>query len=255
MQEESHQAIVSAQFGAQARSYLTSAVHAQGEDLEQLASIASQHPGARALDLGCGGGHVAFRLAPLVGQVVAYDLSEPMLAVVKEEAAQRGLGNLVTRQGAAENLPFPDASFDLVASRYSAHHWSDLAAGLAEARRVLKPGGLAVFMDVVSPGMPLLDTWLQALELLRDPSHVRNYSIEEWQQAAKAAGFRPGMASRFRLRLEFSSWIRRINTPEIHAQAIRSLQARAGEEVAGHFAIEPDGSFTLDTMLLRAEAE
>jgi ubiquinone/menaquinone biosynthesis C-methylase UbiE len=253
MREETHQAIVNAQFGPQAKSYLASTVHAQGEDLDQLASIASQHPGARASDLGCGGGHVAFRLAPLVGQVVAYDLSEPMLAVVKEEAARRNLGNLVTRQGAAEKLPFRDASFDLVASRYSAHHWSDFAAGLAEARRVLKPGGVSVFMDVVSAGTPLLDTWLQTLELLRDPSHVRNYSVEEWRQAAKAAGFRPGEASRFRLRLEFSSWITRMNTPEIHVQAIRSLQARAGEEVTGYFAIEPDGSFTLDTMLLRTE--
>lgn len=254
MREKSHETIVCEQFGPQARSYLTSAVHAQGEDLEQMVRIVGARPEARVLDLGCGGGHVAFRLAPLVEQVVAYDLSEAMLVVVREEAARRGIRNLATHQGAVETLSFPDASFDVVASRYSAHHWHDFGAGLAEARRVLKPGGLAMFMDVVSPHSPLFDTWLQTLELLRDPSHARNYSVAEWRQATSSAGFLPGTVFRFRVRLEFAAWIKRIKTPEAHVQAIRSLQARAGAEVTTHFEIESDGSFTVDSMLLCAEA-
>jgi SAM-dependent methyltransferase len=253
MGERSHDAIVSEQFSPQAQSYLTSAVHAQGEDLTQLGHIVGARPEAFALDLGCGGGHAAFLLAPLVQKVVAYDLSEAMVATVRDEAARRGLGNLDARQGSAERLPCPDAAFDIVVSRYSAHHWHDIVAGLREARRVLKPGGLAVFMDVVTPGLALLDTWLQSLELLRDPSHVRNYSVEEWQAMLGNVGFRPGEISRFKLRLEFSSWITRINTPDIHVRAIRSLQARAGTEVAQYFAMEPDGSFTLDTTLIVAE--
>jgi ubiquinone/menaquinone biosynthesis C-methylase UbiE len=253
MQDRTHDAHVAAQFGAQAQSYLTSAVHAQGEDLERLAALIGARPEASALDLGCGGGHVSFLLAPRVGKVVAYDLSEAVTAMVRAEAARRGLANLDAHQGAAERLPYADATFDIVVSRYSAHHWRDAAAGLCEARRVLKPGGLAVFMDAVSPGSPLLDTWLQALELLRDPSHVRNCSLEEWRAMLTAAGLKPGEASRFRLRLEFSSWIKRMNTPEAHAQAIRSLQARAPSEAAKHFEFGADGSFTLDTMLIAAE--
>jgi len=253
MQERSHEAVVSDQFSPQAQSYLTSAVHAQGEDLEQLARIVGVRPQVLALDLGCGGGHASFLLAPLVRQVVAYDLSEAMVAMVRTEAARRGLANLEARQGSAERLPDSDGAFDLVVSRYSAHHWHDTAAGLGEARRVLKPGGLAVFMDVVAPVPALLDTWLQSLELLRDPSHVRNYSIPQWQAMLAAAGFRPGEVSRFRLRLEFASWVKRMNTPEVHAQAIRSLQDRAGAEIARHFEMEADGSFTIDTMLLCAE--
>jgi SAM-dependent methyltransferase len=154
MQERSHDALVTEQFGPQAQSYLTSAVHAQGEDLGQFAAIVGSRPEALALDLGCGGGHVSFLLAPLVRKVVAYDLSEAMVAMVRAEAARRALSNLDARQGSAERLPCPDATFDIVASRYSTHHWRDAAAGLHEARRVLKPGGLAVFMDVVTPGSP-----------------------------------------------------------------------------------------------------
>ncbi len=254
MGTDTHEAIVSGQFGPQARSYLTSAVHAAGADLDQMAELVGRRPGAVALDMGCGGGHAAFRLAPLVDGVVAYDLSADMLAVVAEEAGRRGLGNLTTAQGVAEHLPFPAAAFDVVVSRYSTHHWHDLAAGLAEARRVLKPGGLAVFMDVVAPASPLLDTWLQALELLRDPSHVRDYAVAEWQAMLAVAGFRPGAVSPFRLRLDFATWIGRMSTPEAHVEAIRSLQRRGGAEVSGHFAIEADGSFTIDTMLVAADA-
>jgi len=254
MNPEAHRAIVSSQFSPQARSYLTSAVHAGGEDLDLMARVVGKRPGAIALDMGCGGGHATFRLAPLVEKVVAYDLSEAMLAVVAKEAEHRGLSNVVTKQGAAETLTCPSAAFDVAVSRYSTHHWLDLPVGLAQMRRVLKTGGLAIFMDVITSGSPLLDTWLQTLELLRDPSHVRNYSVTEWQAMLSTAGFKPGAVSLFRLRLDFSSWISRMNTPEAHVQAIRSLQQRASADVSGRLAIESDGSFTLDTMLFRAEA-
>ncbi len=254
MGERSHETVVSDQFGPRAEAYLKSDVHARGEDLDLLARIVGRRPGARALDLGCGGGHASFVLAPLVAKVVAYDLSQAMVGMVRAEAARRGFDNLDTQQGSAERLPCPDASFDLVVSRYSTHHWHDLAAGLAAARSVLKPGGLAVFMDVVAPQSALLDTWLQALELLRDPSHVRNWSVEQWLGLLGTAGFRPGAVSPFRIRLDFSTWVERMNTPEIQVRAIRSLQERAGAEVIRYFQIDTDGSLSLDTMLIAAEA-
>jgi ubiquinone/menaquinone biosynthesis C-methylase UbiE len=110
MQDRSHEAVVSDQFSPRAQSYLTSAVHAQGKDLEALTEILGHRPQAAALDLGCGGGHVSFLLAPLVEKIVAYDLSEAMLATVRGEAQRRKLSNLETRQGSVEKLPFADAS-------------------------------------------------------------------------------------------------------------------------------------------------
>jgi ubiquinone/menaquinone biosynthesis C-methylase UbiE len=254
MPTESHDAIVRDQFGPQARSYLTSTVHAAGEDLDEMSRRVGQRGNEVALDVGCGAGHAAFRLAPLVERVVAYDLSEAMLGMVAEEATRRGLTNLVTGYGAVEKLPYPPGSFDVAVTRYSAHHWSDARAGLAQMRRVVRTGGLAVVMDVVAPGAPLLDTWLQALELLRDPSHVRNYSLAEWHDMLTSAGFVLGDSKEYRLRLDFASWVGRMRTAEDHVRAIRSLQRRAGAEVSRHFAFEDDGSFTIDTMLIVAEA-
>ena len=76
----SHDAIVDRQFGPRAQAYVTSAVHSGGPDLDRLEAIARERPDARVLDLGCGGGHVSYRMAPHVSAVVACDLSADMLA-------------------------------------------------------------------------------------------------------------------------------------------------------------------------------
>jgi SAM-dependent methyltransferase len=249
-----HDAVTQAQFGPRAAAYVSSTVHAAGADLDALEAMAAQARPARALDLGCGGGHVAYRLAPHAGEVSACDLSAEMLAAVAAAAAERGLGNIATVQAPAEDLPFEDAAFDFLACRFSAHHWRDLHAGLGEAHRALRPGATAVFVDAVSPGRPLLDTHLQAVELLRDASHVRDYSVAEWTQAVERAGFAVRGVRRHRLRMEFASWTARMRTPEPMAVAVRALQAAASEEVRAWFAIEPDGSFMLDVMTLEAVA-
>lgn len=250
--QQSHENLVEGQFGSRADAYLKSSVHAQGMGLEDLVELAKARAGGRALDLGCGGGHVTFNIAPHAKEVVAYDLSPQMLALVAKTAQERGLTNVATQQGVAEHLPFADAAFDMVMSRVSAHHWGDLDAGLREAARVLRAGGLAAFVDSVSVGTPLLDTWYQAFELLRDCSHVRNYSRAEWETAIARAGLLIEVTRAYRVRLEFASWLERMNTPKIEADAIRALQARMPKAVAQHFALEADGSFTIDIALFQA---
>ncbi|SDH99068.1 Methyltransferase domain-containing protein [Propionivibrio dicarboxylicus] len=184
--------------------------------------------------------------------MTAYDLSEDMLAVVAAEAARRGLNNIDTVRGAAEALDFAPASFDAVVSRYSAHHWQHLASGIKEARRVLKDDGIAIFIDVIAPELTLYDTWLQSVELLRDPSHVRDMTLSEWKRVIEAAGMAIEETVVGRLRLAFDPWIERLKTPLSHVVAIRSLQHGADSNVARHFDIEDDGSFTVDTALIVA---
>jgi ubiquinone/menaquinone biosynthesis C-methylase UbiE len=244
--------LVMRQFGPRAAAYVTSAVHARGEDLEELEHIARAHAFSSVLDLGCGGGHVSFTLAPYSGSVTAYDLSDEMLAAVAAEARTRGLANLSTRQGAAERLPFENGGFDFVATRYSTHHWQDVPAALKEVRRVLKPGGLLMVMDAVAPEAVSCDTLLQTVEMLRDPSHVRDYSVREWIEMLRNAGFAPEEPKRRRVRLEFSTWIERMQTPKPQADAILALMAQMPDAVRAHFAIEADGSFMLDTASLVA---
>ena len=239
-------------FGSTAAAYLTSPSHASGADLTTLAAAVASTPGARVLDLGCGAGHVSFAVAPHAQSVTAYDIAPQMLATVAAAARERGLGNIGTEQGAAEALPFADAAFDWVVSRFSAHHWHDVPRALGEVRRVLKPGGRVLFVDVVSADHPLLDTHLQAVEVLRDGSHIRNYRADEWLAFFAGAGFAARIRERWRLSMEFDQWVARMRTPDVRAAAIRSLWAGAPDEVREYFAVQPDGSFMIDVLMVEA---
>jgi ubiquinone/menaquinone biosynthesis C-methylase UbiE len=251
---QSHHTFVNTIYSPRANEYLTSAVHASGEDLDEIEAAVRGCSAARALDLGCGGGHVSYRVAPHVAEVVAVDLSAQMLETVLRTASERGLHNVSAQQSAAENLPFANDHFDIVLSRFSAHHWRDLDAGLREARRVLAPEGRAIFVDTVAPAVALFDSHLQTLELLRDASHVRNYTSSEWVAALARAGFEVTSVRPRRLRIEFASWIARTRTPALLADAIRFIQQNAPEEVRSRLGIEPDGSFQLDAIGFEAKA-
>jgi SAM-dependent methyltransferase len=244
---------IQSHYGPRALDYLTSTTHATGPDLDQIeAAVAARRP-ARVLDLGCGGGHVAYRAAPHCGQVIACDVTPAMLSVVHEAAAARGLANIAVQRAAAEHLPFADAAFDMVLSRFSAHHWNDLDAGLRETARVLAPTGSILFVDSTAPAAPLLDTHLQTLELLRDPSHVRNYTAAEWAAALGRAGLRiTGLTAR-RLRMDFAAWVARTRAGPERIAALMSVQREAASSVQRHFAIEADGSWMLDTLAIAAE--
>lgn len=251
-----HHDRVDRQFGSRAQAHLESAVHARGQDLQHLAQLAATlSDDARALDMGCGAGHASFAMAPHVREVVAYDLSRDMLAVVRDAATERRLSSVRTELGPAEQLPFEAGTFDLVVSRYSAHHWSDPISALREAARVLKPEGRLCFIDVVGPQGPhatLLDTHLQALELLRDTSHVRDYSPTEWRAMLQAAGFELAAEQTWPLEIEFASWVARISTPPVLEAAIRHLLADAPMEVQRYYRIRATLDFTLESAMFTA---
>jgi ubiquinone/menaquinone biosynthesis C-methylase UbiE len=251
-----HFQAVQDQFDPQARAYLTSAVHAAGPDLAAARELAARHlPAAAAvLDAGTGAGHLSFTLAPLAGRVVALDPAAGMLATVRAAAVERGLAQIETCEAGAAALPFAAASFDLVCTRYSAHHWFDVPRALAEMRRVVKPDGFILVIDLLGDAHPLVDTHLQSIELLRDTSHVRDRSESEWHALLREAGCGAIEHRSWMTRLEFGPWVQRMRTPEALCTAIRMLQSGAAAEVQRALNIEADGSFTARTGLFWGRA-
>jgi|KBSSwiStaDraftv2_1062776.scaffolds.fasta_scaffold232679_2 ubiquinone/menaquinone biosynthesis C-methylase UbiE len=251
-----HDATVLEQFDPQASAYLTSAVHAAGPDLERACELVQTAlpPRAAIVDVGCGAGHLAFALAPKVARVAAVDPSPGMRATVEAATRERGLPNVTTHAGDAAALPFTSGTFCAAASRYSAHHWRDVPAALREMRRVLKPGGYLLMIDALGDDSPLVDTHLQAIELLRDPSHVRDLASAEWRTALERAGFATVEERIWPTRIEFGPWIERMRTPPESVATIRRLESGAPREVCDALAIDADGSFTLRTGLFWARA-
>ncbi len=228
------------QFGKVAANYRTSSVHASGEDLQWMVQTAQLTGTERVLDAACGAGHTAVTFAPHVREVVALDFTPAMLEQVEQLAAERQLTNISSRSGDVEKLPFEAHSFDLVVTRYAAHHWPHPLTALQEIARVLKPGGQFLLDDTVAPAEPLHDTFMQAVELLRDPSHVRDHSIQQWRALMTEAGFTSSVVRAWDIPLNFESWVERIATPAANVAMLRTLFACAPAEVQNAFKIQPD---------------
>jgi Methyltransferase domain len=184
-----------------AEAYRQSREHSEGWDLDLLIEWASGFK--TALDVATGGGHVARRLREAGLQVVSSDPSPGMQPDVACPA---------------EDLPFEDASFDLVACRLAAHHFQGIEAGMGEMSRVAKE--LVLVVDNLWMG----DDDEQASRL-RDPSHVRNYSAEEWRALFVGAGLAVEEEQLGERRIEFEPWLARTGATGEEAGRIRELLA------------------------------
>lgn len=243
---------VERQFSQVAEKYRVSTVHAAGEDLGRLVELAALTGAEYVLDAGSGAGHTALAVAPHARQVISVDLSAAMLAQGRGLAAERGLTNVVFEVGDVEALPYPDASFDVITTRYSAHHWPHPQRAVAGFRRLLRPGGRLLLSDIVSYDDFTLDTHLQTIELLRDPSHVRDHTAGQWVAMLAAADFQATVAFRWSVRLQFDDWVARMATPPTAVAMLRQLLANAPAEVRTALRVEEDHSFTIPAAMIVA---
>ncbi len=200
------------QFGANAANYATSTVHAKGASLVRLVELMEPREHWRLLDVATAAGHTAFAFAPHVGEVVASDLVDEMLAVAREQAATRGFDNVSFELADAESLPFADDSFDAVTCRIAPHHFTDPPRFVEEVARVLRPGGRFGLVDNVvdREAADFVNDW----ERKRDPSHVRALGIEEWLTIFEAAGLVPVVVELLSKRMAFKAWADNMSVPE-----------------------------------------
>ncbi|MEX2080902.1 MAG: methyltransferase domain-containing protein [Dehalococcoidia bacterium] len=245
---------VQQQFGPVAAAYAVSAVHTSGPDLDAAIEAADPQAADLALDIATGAGFTAFALAARCLRVTALDLTPEMLAQARRIAAERGLSNVEFVEGDAEKLPFGDSSFDVVTCRVSAHHFGDVPRFLGEVARVLRPGGRLAVVDTISPEDPALDSFCNAVELLRDPSHGRNYTATEWLRMCGEAGLSgAAVVMRSGYVLDGQSWVERMRTAPGRVAAIRELFATATAAQRAYFELrdEPWG-WTLPYLVLSA---
>jgi ubiquinone/menaquinone biosynthesis C-methylase UbiE len=183
-----------AQFDRQSANYGRGHILANIDDVARLHELClSQSPLAakkpwRALDIASGAGHTGLYLAEQGHQVTLSDLAPGMLAQCRLAASERGL-TVSLAQHSAEDLPYPDNSFELVTCRVAAHHFSSPPTFLSEVERVLSPNGFLLLIDGTVPDShPIAEAWIHAVEIRRDPSHQRFISPSTWRILCKHAG-------------------------------------------------------------------
>jgi SAM-dependent methyltransferase len=183
--------------------YRTSVTHATGDDLDAVVELCNPHEGVKILDVATGGGHVARRLRELGAQVVTSDASPGMKP------------DVVT---AAEHLPFADGSFDVVVTRIAAHHFDDLGQAVGEMVRVTN-------RVLVVEDMLYRTEEEQEAEKLRDPTHVRSLSAEEWRDLLVDAGLEIEQELFFSKTHDMDEWLARTGCEGEDAERVRELLA------------------------------
>jgi SAM-dependent methyltransferase len=186
-----------------AQAYRESPTHREGVDLDLLVEWCEPAVGVKALDVATGGGHVARRLRGRGCAVVSLDPSPGMQADVLARA---------------EDIPFEDGSFDVVVSRIAPHHFGDIRAAIAEMARV--SNRLVVIEDT------LFSSELhEAAERLRDPTHVRNYTEDEWRGFLSEAGLEVEQVESFEKTHPLEDWLARTGCEGEEAERVRELLA------------------------------
>lgn len=226
------------QFDRAAAAYQSSPLFAAGEDLAALIREASCTGRERVLDVATGTGHTAFALAAYAGMVVGLDLSEGMLQAAEEARRLRAIENVSFLLGDVEALPFPDESFELVTCRYAGHHFARLAVALQEIYRVLRVGGRLLWIDHYAPEDDELDAFINRLDLIRDPSHVREHRLSELRRLFAEAGLTYRQVVSWDLPLEVEEWLARAQTPPAARERVQGMLAAASEAARQIFAID-----------------
>lgn len=240
---------VKRQFGAHAANYVTSSIHAKGGDLGLLPELAGLNGTQDVLDIATATGHTALALAPHTRRVIGVDLTVEMLTEARRQAELQGVSNVTFTEADAEQLPFPDGSFDVVTCRIAAHHFPQVEAFCREASRVLRPGGVLLIVDNVAPEDEEQDRFINALEKLRDPSHFREHRLSEWERYLAGAGLRFSVPHRFETKVELEGWMQRVSVPEPVAAEIRQRLATAPAPVREVFRIS-DAGFVLHKAII-----
>jgi ubiquinone/menaquinone biosynthesis C-methylase UbiE len=215
--------LVQKKFGEAASDYAACAVHAGGPSLARLTELIETKPTWRQLDIATGAGHTALAFAPGIAKSTASDITPEMLAQVKRLAKERGLTNVVTRKANAQDLPFPDTSFHLVTCRLAAHHFPRPEKFVAEAARVMIPGGIFAVVDNVSPDDADIAGTYNAFEKLRDPSHGRALSLQEWCALIDDAGLELQSAEVMDQDIGFEAWVARMRCSDETIARLREM--------------------------------
>jgi ubiquinone/menaquinone biosynthesis C-methylase UbiE len=203
-QAEEQRRLILDQFTRQAVPFAEMPAHSNDEANRLLIDVAGIDPEDNVLDVACGPGLVACTLAEAARHVTGIDLTPAMIEQARARQKAKGLTNLTWVVGDAVPLPFPDAAFSLVVTRYSFHHFLDPRGVLAEMVRVCSPGGRVVVIDVFTSSPEQAEAY-NRVEKLRDPSHVRALSLGELTGLCHDAGLRDLKTAFFKLEVELEA--------------------------------------------------
>ena len=204
-----HQELILDQFTKQAIPFATAPGIKDEEALKLVVEFSEAGADDTVLDVACGPGLVVCAFAQVVRHARGIDLTPAMIAQAQVLQNEKRLTNVSWQVGDILPLPYDDASFSLVVSRYAFHHFLDPDAILVEMRRVCTPGGRVVVIDVMASPDPGKAEAYNRMEKLRDPSHVRGLTLNELEALFVSKGFSTPRKIFYRVESELDDTLRR----------------------------------------------
>ncbi|MQF86213.1 MAG: class I SAM-dependent methyltransferase [SAR202 cluster bacterium] len=197
------------QFGRLAESYKNSKTHTQSNALNSASTYLNNRTYRIAIDIGAGPGFTAFDIASQCESVIATDITPEMLEQVRYLRKEKGAPRTEMMLVQAEFLPYADESIDLITCRTASHHFVDMAQWMNEVSRVLAPKGELIVIDTISPENQRAAEWMHEIEIWRDPSHVKNFSLQEWRDLTNQAKLTIEIETLSKVLLEYPDWTQR----------------------------------------------
>ena len=235
----SHQDLILDQFTRQAVPFATAPSIKDEQALRLVIEFSGAGPADTVLDVACGPGILACAFARVARHVTGIDITPAMLDRARALQHEQRLTNLTWQHGDVLPLPYPDASFSIVSSRFAFHHFLDPGTVLAEMTRVCAPGGRVVVIDTAL-ARDKADAF-NRMEKLRDPSHVRGLPLEEHVALFAAAGLPPPRVTRYHLDSDLEGLLKRSFPNPGDDEVIRRLFAASLEDDALGIGTRRDG--------------
>jgi ubiquinone/menaquinone biosynthesis C-methylase UbiE len=202
-----HREAILDQFTRQAVPFATAPGIQDETALRLVVEFSDAGPDDTVLDVACGPGIVVCAFAKVVKHATGLDLTPAMLDRARTLQREKGLGNITWQLGEAMPLPYPDASFSIITSRFAFHHFLDPLTAIKEMARVCRPDGKVVVIDS-APAPDKADAF-NAMELVRDPSHARAMPLEELKGLYRQAALPEPRTTGYRLEGELEGLITR----------------------------------------------
>ena len=230
-----HKEAVQKQFAKTVEAFSKTAVRDTPEVVAEKVEFARPQPSDLALDVACGPGTLALALARRVRSARGIDLTEEMLRQAREFQREQQAANLFFDRGDAEQLPYPDAAFDLVTCECSLHHMAKPQKALAEMVRVMKPEGRLLIIDTLAPEGDARFELYSRIETLRDPSHAKTLKLTTFLSLFDDLGLALARQSFKRRSRSFNNWMKRagVATADQRYNETRKLME---ESIAGDLA-------------------
>ena len=242
------------QFDKTAESYSKDNIFSHGMDLDIILREIDPKSTMIVLDVATGSGHVALKISPFVKSVYAIDITPKMIKIFRQKLESEKIKNIIAKVMSADKLEFSDNMFDIITCRFATHHFTNIKKFLSEIKRVLKPNGKLILVDIIAPSSKSMGDFVNFINKQRDHTHIKQFSEVEWESIFSGQNFSILNKQSNPLKHNLENWLNRAKTKDEDRKKIIK-EFKNSSEAQIQFRVDPKiESFVEDSMIFTIQS-